>query len=336
MISRRSLIGGAVLSFAAPSVLRAQSPRVLKISHQYPGGTADEGDFRDRLCRRFAADVQDRTGGSLAFEIHPASSLMKPNAELAALRKGSLDLSLYPLAYAGSEIHALSLGLMPCLIRSYSQAAKWKDASIGRSLEKIAEEKGVKFISWVWQAAGVVSKSKPLTAPDDVKGVKIRGGGRGVDLMFSAAGAQVSTMPSSEIYAGMQSGALDAAMTSSTSLMSFKLEDFAKALTTARKSALGFMLQPLVMSKAVFDSLDPELQKAVTDVGQEMEWFAEVEAKKDDEAVAKVYAAKGATVVDLSADDFGKWQAIAEGSAWKDFAAKSPEAAELLASAQSV
>jgi hypothetical protein len=24
----------------------------LKISHQFPGGTINEGDFRDRLCRR--------------------------------------------------------------------------------------------------------------------------------------------------------------------------------------------------------------------------------------------------------------------------------------------
>ncbi len=67
-----------------------------------------------------------------------------------------------------------------------------------------------------------------------------------------------------------------------------------------------------------------------------MEWFGAVEAKKDDETVAKVYAAKGAAVVDLTADDIAKWRAIAEASAWKDFASKSTEAAELLASARSV
>lgn len=336
MISRRAFIGAAALSFAAPSILRAQAPRTLKISHQFPGGTIDQGDFRDRLCRRFAAAVEERTGGSLAFEIYPGSSLMKTNAQFSALRKGALDLSLYPLPYAGGEVHALNLGLMPCLVTSYEQAAKWKDAPIGQSLTKIAEGKGLKFISWVWQAGGVASKSKAIKTPDDVKGIKVRGGSREMDLMLAAAGAQVSTMPSNEIYLGMQTGAIEAALTSSTSLISFRLEELAKSLTTARGGAVWFMLEPLLMSKDVFESLNPDQQAAVAEAGQEMEWFGAVEAKRDDDAVAKVYAAKGAAVVDLSADDLAKWRAIAEASAWKDFAAKSAEAAELLASARSV
>ena len=42
-------------------------------------------------------------------------------------------------------------------------------------------------------------------------------------------------MPSNEIYIGMQTGALDAAVTSSTSLISFRLEELSKSLTAARK-----------------------------------------------------------------------------------------------------
>ena len=96
------------------------------------------------------------------------------------------------------------------------------------------------------------------------------------------------------------------------------------------------MCEPLLMSKDVFESLAPDQQKAITDIGQEMEWFGAIEAKRDDGAVARVYAEKGATVVDFSAEDIAKWRAIAEESAWKDFASKSAETAELLASARSV
>ena len=48
-------------------------------------------------------------------------------------------------------------------------------------------------------------------------------------MVLKAAGAAVLTLPSNEIYAAMQTGALDAAMTSSTSLISFRLEEVAKA-----------------------------------------------------------------------------------------------------------
>ncbi len=90
------------------------------------------------------------------------------------------------------------------------------------------------------------------------------------------------------------------------------------------------------MSQTVFDSLPPAQQKIIAEVGAEMEPFGTAEAKKDDEEVAKVYAAKGGTVVDFSQDDLAKWRAIAEVTAWKDFAARSSEAAELLASARSL
>ncbi|MFX7784412.1 hypothetical protein ABTJ92_19505, partial [Acinetobacter baumannii] len=89
----------------------------------------------------------------------------------------------------------------------------------------------------------------------DAKGMKVRGGSREMDLILKEAGAAVVTLPSNEIYAAMQTGAMDAAMTSSTSFMSFRLEEVAKSLTTGRDKAYWYMFEPLMMSKAVFERL---------------------------------------------------------------------------------
>src|ERR1035438_10655818 len=105
-ISRRTVLKGVAVAPAAIAVSRfaqAAEPRVIKISHQFPGGSIDKGDFRDRLTRKFAAEVEKRTNGSLKFEIYPGSSLMKTVAQFSALRKGALDMSLYPLAYRSEE-----------------------------------------------------------------------------------------------------------------------------------------------------------------------------------------------------------------------------------------
>src|ERR1700752_2150474 len=109
LIRRRLLATVAGASLAAPWIARPAhaEAKKLKISHQFPGGTIDSGDFRDRLCRRFAAELEKRTNGELKFEIYPGSSLMKTVAQFSALRKGALDFSLYPLAYAGGEIQEL-------------------------------------------------------------------------------------------------------------------------------------------------------------------------------------------------------------------------------------
>jgi len=248
-ITRRSVIQAVAGAAAAPfagGVLAQEG--TLKISHQFPGGTLTEGDFRDRLCRRFAADIDKRSNGALKAAVYPGSSLMKTNAQFSAMRKGALDLSLVPLSYAGGEVPEVNIGLMPALVPNYEVGAAWKTAEVGKLLTRTLDDKGIVIVSWIWQGGGVASKNAPLVAPADAKGMKVRGGSREMDMMLKEAGASVISLPSNEIYAAMQTGAMEAAMTSSTSFISFKLEEIAKHLTTARNKAYWFMFEPLMMS----------------------------------------------------------------------------------------
>src|ERR1700730_13033612 len=62
-ISRRSVLSGALAApaIAASTRLGSAAPaQTLKVSHQFPGGTFDEGAFRDGLCRKFAAELEKR------------------------------------------------------------------------------------------------------------------------------------------------------------------------------------------------------------------------------------------------------------------------------------
>ena len=79
----------------------------------------DAGDFRDRACRIFARELEKRTSGALNAQVFPDSSLMKTIPQFSALRKGALDISLYPLSYAGGEVVETNIGLMPCMVSSY-------------------------------------------------------------------------------------------------------------------------------------------------------------------------------------------------------------------------
>jgi TRAP-type C4-dicarboxylate transport system substrate-binding protein len=333
VMTRRTILGAIASSPLWLNTAFAQTS-TLKISHQFPGATATEGDFRDRLTRMFASEAEKRSKGSLKFEIYPGSSLMKTNAQFSAMRKGALDMSLVPLSYAGGEVPEVNIGLMPGLVTSYEQGYSWKNAEVGKELNRILLEKGIVVVSWIWQAGGVASRTKPIIDPEDARGMKVRGGSREMDLILKAAGAAVVTLPSNEIYAAMQTGAMDAALTSSTSLISFRLEEVSKALTTARGGAYWFMFEPLMMSKAVYDRLTKEQQAIIMAVGGEMEAFARKSAQLDDSAVAAVYQKVGAKVVDLTPAAVKKWQAIARTTAWKDYADKNANCAKLLALAE--
>ncbi len=102
-------------------------------------------------------------------------------------------------------------------VSSYAQGLAWKTKPVGEEFNAYLEGKGVKIITWVWQAGGAASREKPLVSPEDAKGMKIRGGSREMDLMLQAAGAAVLNLPSNELYVAMQTGACDAGITSSTS-----------------------------------------------------------------------------------------------------------------------
>src|SRR5947209_5850813 len=249
-ISRRAALA---VGIAVPALLRFGSARAgtaLKISHQFPGGTATEGDFRDRLCRRFAALIQERSKGAMTADIYPGSSLMKTNAQFSAMRKGALDMSLIPISYAGGDLPELNLGLMPGLVTGYEEGLGWKNKPIGQELSKFLAAKGVVIVTWIWQAGGAASRTRPMVEVGDAKGLKVRGGSREMDMVLQAAGAAVLSLPSNELYAAMQTGACDAGITSSTSLISFRLEEVAKALTSGAGASYWFMLEPLMMSKA--------------------------------------------------------------------------------------
>jgi TRAP-type C4-dicarboxylate transport system substrate-binding protein len=86
----------------------------------------------------------------------------------------------------------------------------------------------------------------------------------------------------------------------------------------------------------VFDSLTPAQQAAMTETGEAMEAFALSNAKADDEALAVVYAKAGVKVQDMNPDVLGKWRAIAQNTAWKDYAGRNAACADLLKLAEAV
>ena len=337
-LTRRAALAALAPALAAPALIgRAQAaPRVLKIAHQFPASSGDAGDFRDRMCRRFAELVTQRTDGTLTFEIYPNASLMKTFAQISGLRKGALDLALVPLTYAGGEIHEMNITFMPAVVTSYAQAYAWRTHPIGKALTQLLDDKGIVLLSWMWQSGGMASRTHRLVTPADAKGMKIRGGSREMDAMFTAAGASVSSMPSNEIYIGMQTGVMDAACTSSSSFLSFKLQETCKFMTTPGERSFFFILEPIMISKAVWTTLTPAEQAAMMAVGEAMIPFNLAGAQADDAEMAKVYATAGVEVSPMPNAAVDEWKAVAKNSAWKIYADKTKLAAEMLAMAEAV
>lgn len=328
------MLGLTFLGYGIPA--NAQQARVLKLSHQYPAAKNNAGDYRDRLAHMFAQRVEKQTGGELKFQIYPGASLMNPKQQIDAMRNGTLDFSIVPLGYAGGKMPVANIGFLPAIIDSYEQGLRWKDAPIGKALERMLEKDGLRIVTWIWQAGSGVSVKKPVLVPADVRGLKVRGAGRPINALLQAAGAGITTFPSNESYNAMQSGVVDALFTSSASLLGFHLYEVSKYATSARDKTWVYLLQPLLMSEKTYESLTPKQQEIITSVGNSLQQFAMNACKADDQKVFDVFTKAGVHVSDMNEAEFGQWRALAKKSAWKNFAKRVKDGQKLLDMAQAV
>lgn len=312
----------------------------LRLSHQWPGVNKEgKGDFRAVLAERFAEEVRTRTDDQVDIKIFPNDSLIEDSEQqYQAMTKGTVDLSVYPLDYASGDVPQFSVTLMPTMVRDHAEAQSWQDAEIGKRIEEIAEDNGIKILTWVWNAGAIGSKSpQPIVSPDDVrKGSVTRAAGAYVEKMLQRVGFGISSMSSSEIYNAMQTGVLDSAITSTGSFSSYRLYEQVKSFTSpSGGNTFWFMFEPLIMSKEKFDQLTPEQQQAIEEAGKELQDFAYEASEKDDARVDKEFRDAGVNVTTMNDAAFDEWRKAAQ-PVWQHFAKNVEGGGELIELARQV
>ncbi|MBC9245778.1 TRAP transporter substrate-binding protein DctP [Paracoccus sp. 11-3] len=293
----------------------AAGAEVLRASHQFPGG---KGDARDEMVQMIAKDVAD-ANVDLEIRVYPGESLYKAREQWGAVTSGQLDLTSFPLDYAAGRVPQFSVTLMPGLVQNHERAVRLNDSPFMESIHKLVEDNGALVIANAWLAGGFVSKKNCITAPDTISGQVTRAAGPAFEQMLVGAGASISSMPSSEIYTGMQTGVLDAANTSSGSMVSYRLFEQAKCLTAPGENALWFMYEPVIVSKKVYDRLTPEQQQALMDAGQRAEdWFAQ-QATGLDQKMIDTFTQAGVEITEMTKENYDAWLQIAQDTSYKVF-----------------
>jgi len=304
----------------------------LKASHQWPGG---KGDVRDEMVQIIAREVADADVG-LDVRIYPAASLFKPTQQWDAMVEGQLDISAFPLDYASGKHPQFSATLMPGLVKNHDHAKRLNDSAFMEDIKQIIDEQGVIVLSDAWLAGGFASKGDCVLEPANASGKVMRAAGPAFEQMLAAAGASINSMPSSEIYTGLQTGVLDAVNTSSGSFVSYRIYEQVDCLTPPGDFALWFMYEPILMSKASFEGLTPEQQQALLDAGQKAEDYFFEAAQGLDEELVETFEKAGVEVSGMNQDQFNAWLDLAKESSYKIFAEEVPGGDQLIEKALAV
>lgn len=302
----------------------------LRASHQW-----NTKDVRHKMVQ-IIADEMEKANVGVTVKVFPGKSLYKPKEQWGPLTTGELDISAFPLAYAANRHREFDATLMPGLVKNHEHAARMNDSEFMDDIKKIIDDNNVMVISDAWLAGGFASRKKCVLDPADAKGQVFRAAGKAFERMVQGAGASIQSMPSSEIYTGLQQGVLDGANTSSGSFVSYRLYEQLKCLTAPGAHALWFMYEPILMSKASYAKLNDAQKKAIMAAGQKAEdWFAATAADLDSTMV-DTFKKAGVEVVEMTAEQAAAWKKIADETSYAHFSKKVKNGKELIEKALAV
>jgi TRAP-type mannitol/chloroaromatic compound transport system substrate-binding protein len=289
--TRRKFLKAAVATaatVAAPSVVKAQGATTMRWQSTWPSK-----DIFHEYALDYAKKVNDMTGGDLKIEVLPAGAVVPAFQLLDAVSKGVLDGGHGVLVYHYGKQTALALwGSGPGYAMDANMLLAWHKYGGGKELlNKLYTSVGANVVSFPYgpmptQPLGWYKK--PITKPDDFKGLKFRTVGISIDV-FQSLGAAVNALPGGEIVAALDRGLLDAAeFNNASSDRALGFADVSKVcmLQSYHQNAEQF---EILFNKTKYDTLPDKMKaiiaNAVEAASQDMQWKAIDRYSKDYETL---------------------------------------------------
>ena len=284
---RRNLLKGAAAAagaMSAPMIVHAQGVTSLRFQSTWPSK-----DFFHEMALDFAKKVNDMTGGELKIEVLPAGSVVSAFGLFDAVSKGTLDGGHGVLGYHYDKQNALALwNSGPAFGMDSNMLLAWHKYGGGKELlAKLYASIGgnlVSFLSGPFPTQPLGWFKKPVTKPEDFKGMKYRTTGLAVD-MFTAMGAAVNAVPGGQIVPAMDRGLLDAAeFANATSDRILGLAKVSKIcmLQSYHQNAECF---EVTFNKTKYDALNPKFKAIIANAAEaasaDMSWQAIDRFSKD-------------------------------------------------------
>jgi TRAP-type C4-dicarboxylate transport system substrate-binding protein len=208
-ISRRQFIHTAALGAAAlsaPSVLRAQEAKTLRL-----GITTPPGHPWNNAALKVGEMLKAETNGRLDIAVFPANQLGTEAAMLQQMQAGSLDLGWIMTAELGSRIPAIAAINAPWVVDSTAKVAKLVREPIAMDLLKVLPaETGTIGLAWGITTMRVVFTAKEIAGLDDLNGMKLRiNTTPAYRDFYQLLGAAPTPIPTPAVFDAMSNGQVD-------------------------------------------------------------------------------------------------------------------------------
>lgn len=251
--------------------------------------------------------LSERSGGRLEVKILGRGVMGGDREMIEGCRLGTLDTAIVSGSVLGNIVPQYFMVAMPYLFDNHDEVNAFLDGPIGEKLFKLIEAKDLVGLGWsTWAFRGIWNNVRPITKPEDLKGLKIRSLETPLDMsIMTYMGGIATPMTWGECLLGLRQGTVDGISTTYGLGYHLKLYDIAKYATRTKHY---YETAPLIMSKKLFDKLSPEDQKIVKKTASDaLLWARKQQAEFDDKA-KPLLEAKGVKVNSLSPAAFAAFR----------------------------
>src|SRR6266851_2326341 len=244
----------AAAIFIAPAAAMAQSPLIIKFSHVVANDTP-----KGKGALKFKELAEKYTDGKVKVEVYPNSQLFKDKEEIEALQLGSVQILAPSTAkFAPLGVKEFEVLDLPWLFKDEATYDKAIRGPVGKWLFQKLETKGVSGLAYWTNGFHMTSANRPLLAPTDFQGLKIRiSGSKIADQYFRVLGSIPQIMAFSEVYQALQTGVVDGCENTASNYTTQKFDEVQKHIT---ESYHGHLQYAVIANLKFWEGLAPDLR----------------------------------------------------------------------------
>lgn len=237
--------------------------QTFQLSHN-----AGAGNPKDAASLKFSEIVKEKSGGRLQVDVGGAAQFGDDAETITNMRLGTIAFSANSQGTTSAVVPEIALLGLPFLFQNLEQAEAVMDGPVGDKIAAAAGKQGLVVLGWWNNGIREVSNSKkPIVAPDDLKGMKIRTPPDPMTIdIFEALGASPTPMAFSELYIALQQGVVDGQENPLINIYSSKLHEVQPFISMTNHK---YEATPFLASKIVFDGLSAEDQEIVRAAAKE-------------------------------------------------------------------
>ena len=243
----------------------------------------------------------------MKVEVYPNSMLYKDKEELEALQLGSVQmLAPVPGKFGPIGLAEFEAFDLPYLFPDLESLHKVYNGPVGAGMLKKMETRGLVGLAFWDNGFRVMSANRPIHAPADMKGLKMRINSSKVNAaIMKSVGAIPQTMAFSEVYQALDTGVVDGTEGPLSNLYTQKQYEVQKHVTLTFHTISNYVV---VANKKFWDGLPPDIRTTLEGAMKDAtKYNDQVSAKDEQAAIAGIKASGKSTIYTPTPAEKAQW-----------------------------